>query len=177
MWSTIKGLIKLASLIGSGQDLQHLMTQYHGKQQAVLNYVPYGLQINPPVSADIAVLQLNIEGQEDAPIAMITDMNNRALKLASGEAAIGIPAGTTFIHFLANGNIEFIINGNYGSQGTPDFLCKYNELLTAFNSLKNTVNTHTHAVTTAPGTTATALPQATADMSGSKLSGVEVPNV
>lgn len=111
MWQTIKGLVKLAKLIGAGADLQHLTIQYQAKTQAPLHFIPYGLQINPPATADIAGLQINIEGEEDAPIVLITDMNNRDSGLGVGEVALGVPTKKARI-YMTNNDLIRIFNEN-----------------------------------------------------------------
>ena len=111
MFQTIKGLIKLAQLVGSGADLQHLTTQYQVKKQTPLHFVPYGLQINPPATVDIAALQFSIEGEEDAPIVIITDMNNRDSGLGTGEVALGVPTKKARV-YMTNGDLIRIFNEN-----------------------------------------------------------------
>jgi len=62
--------------------------------------------------------------------------------------------------------------------GNADFAVAFNDLKTAFDSLKQTVNTHTHLYSPGPlpqVATATGLPQATADMAGAKVDDVKLP--
>lgn len=100
---TIKNLIKLGSLI-ENKDVLFSVAQYLGKKQKYLRFVPYGLQINPPASNDIAILILNKEGEEDAWIGFESDMNNRDT-LSASEVAIGIPTKTNRLKFNADGSI------------------------------------------------------------------------
>lgn len=53
----------------------------------------------------------------------------------------------------SNVNINTGSGGTVNLNGTGDYVTKFNELSSAVSSFNTTLNNHTHAVTTAPGTT------------------------
>lgn len=77
----------------------------------------------------------------------------------------------------ANGGayIKWNDDGTIELAGNTDFAVAFNDLKTGFDQLKSDFNSHTHAVTTAPGTTDTPTIPSAASIDGSKVDGVLLP--
>jgi phage gp45-like len=133
--------------------------------QTVELYTQAGQESNPPIDSEVIVISLTASYK--IGIALNDSIEPT---MAEGEKKIyATDAGAivSFINFLNTGIIE--LNGN------TNFAVKFNELETAFNSLKNTVDTHVHSgVTTGPGTSGPLVTPSTADITPAKSTTVKL---
>lgn len=75
--------------------------------------------------------------------------------------------GGAYVKWSDDGTIELV--------GNTDFAVAFNDLKSGFDQLKSDFNSHTHAVTTAPGTTAVPTVPSTATIDGAKVTEVLLP--
>ena len=124
-----------------------------------------GDDTNPPDDARVVILSIT-----DAFKVVIASDDGIEPTMDPGEKKLYSSAGGTiqaFINLLASGVIE--LNGN------ADNAVRFSALETQINQLVSDFNTHTHAVTTAPGTTAVPVPQSTVDITGARVDEVTLP--
>lgn len=125
----------------------------------------YGLTSNAPSGSEMIVLYPGGR-REDGIVVAIGNGTNRPKGLESGEVSLWSKFGQAV---KLNKDAEIEIGGN------ADFAVAFNDLKIAFDSLKLTVNTHTHICAAPTVASATALPQATASVDGAKVSTVLLP--
>ena len=96
--------------------------------------------------------------------------------ITAGDTDVSIQENGLFRAENSNGYVSLSSGGTISINGTSDYAVAYNDLKTAFDSLKTTVNTHIHSgVVTGPGNTGALVTPATADISGAKVSTVQLP--
>lgn len=150
----------------SGDSLIATSEGQGGKGETAQVYGLPGFIGNPPKGAKCIRLRI---GSLDIIIAAFnyqaTMPTNPGESRVYSTDADGVEQGS---HYLKN-------DGSHVFNDGTDYAVAFEDLKTQFNELKSAFNTHTHAVTTAPGTTATALPQSAANIDAAKVEGVRLP--